>query len=88
MTSAAHIRQTGRLLHAEARRRAAAHGAARPLQRPEEVFAEHLLDALGLTWAQLDDHERGFLVWLAGWDGETTAAIAHLIRRARSEGRP
>ncbi len=50
----------------------------------DAILAGYLLDVAGLTAADLDDDERRFLDWLAGWDAATVAGAARLIELAQA----
>ncbi len=48
----------------------------------DAILAGYLLDVAGLTAADLDDDERRFLDWPAGWDPATVAGAARPIEPA------
>jgi hypothetical protein len=51
------------------------------------AFAGYLLETAGLTGDDLDDDERRFVDWLAGWDADTVAGAARLIELAQEARR-
>ena len=50
---------------------------------PGSDVANYRVLVAELAGVELDDRQRQSLRWLAGWDGDTAAAIASLFRAAR-----